>query len=381
MADHGLQTRSIHAGEAPDPSTGAHGVPIYQNATYAFNSYAGLESWRQGTPHFMYARESNPTVRCLELKLANLEGAEDAVATGNGMAAISGVLLFLLAGGGHLVASSDMYAVTKELVQYDFPQFGIPVSLVDFADLEAVAAAITPQTRAIFCEPFTNPLLKVVDLPALARLAGDAGVPLVVDNTFVSPAALRPLEHGATVVVHSATKYLSGHGNVLGGVVCGPKPLVAGTRGLLTRLGGTMSAFAAWVLLHGVKTLPLRVERHSANALAIAELLESHPAVATVHYPGLPSHPGHEIASRLTGGAYGGMMAIELAGGPAAVGPFVDALKLPTMAVSLGDVGSLIWPLAGTGVLRLSVGLEDLADLQADFRRALDATLAFPSAH
>jgi methionine-gamma-lyase len=367
----GLSTRSIHAGEAPDPSTGAHGVPIYQNATFAFRSYEGVEAWREGAPHYLYARDGNPTVRCLELKLANLEGAEDAVATGTGMAAISATLLHLLAGGGHLVASGDVYAVTKEFLQRDLPAFGATVTFADFTDAGAVEATITPQTRALFCEPFSNPLLKVAALPAIAGLAAERSIPLVVDNTFLSPALLRPLEHGATVVLHSATKYLSGHGNVLGGVICGSKAMVTEIRGLLSRLGGTMGAFPAWVLLHGAKTLPMRAEWHSANALALAKLLAAHPAVAAVHYPGLATHPRHEIACQLVGDRYGGMLAFELVGGEEAVGPFLDALELPTIAVSLGDVSTLIWPIAGRGVLRLSVGLEDVVDLEADFSNAL----------
>lgn len=375
----GLNTRSIHAGEAPDPSTGANGVPIYQNATFAFRSYQGVEAWRDGVPHYLYARDGNPTVRCLELKLADLEGTEDAVATATGMAAISATLLHLVAGGGHLVASTDIYAVTKELLRNDLPSFGATVDLVDFTDLAAVEATITAETRALFCEPFSNPLLKVSDLDALGSLATRRGIPLIVDNTFLSPALLRPVEHGATIVVHSATKYLSGHGNVLGGVVCGPRSTVTAIRGLLSRLGGTMGAFPAWLLLSGAKTLPLRVDRHSTNAAAVARLLAAHPAVTTVHYPGLPTHPQHDIARRLVGERFGGMLAFELAGGEAAVGPFLDALKIPAIAVSLGDCGTLIWPLAGTGRLRLSVGLEDLVDLERDFANAL--TLSAKPAH
>jgi methionine-gamma-lyase len=368
----GLSTRSIHAGEAPDPSTGAHGVPIYQNATFAFRSFEGLEAWREGAPHFLYARDGSPTVRCLELKLADLEGTEDAVATGTGMAAISGALLHLLGGGGHLVASGDVYAVTKEFLQRDLPAFGATVTLTDFSDAAAVKDAITPQTRALFCEPFSNPLLKVADLPAIAQLAEERSIPLVVDNTFLSPALFRPVELGATVIVHSATKYLSGHGNALGGVICGPKAIVREIRGLLSRLGGTMGAFAGWVLLHGVKTLPMRMERHSVHALDLAELLAAHPAVATLHYPGLPAHLGHSIARQLVGDRFGGMLTFELDGGEAALRPFLNRLELATIAVSLGDVSTLIWPIAGSGMLRLSVGLEDLADLETDFCHALD---------
>jgi cystathionine beta-lyase/cystathionine gamma-synthase len=346
-------------------------VPIYQNATFAFPSFEGLEAWREGAPHFLYARDSNPTVRCLELKLANIEGTEDAVATGTGMAAISGTLLHLLADGGHLVASSDVYAVTKEFLQRDLTAFGASVTFADFSDAVSVAAAITPRTTALFCEPFSNPLLKIADLPAIAALAHEKSIPLVVDNTFLSPALFRPAEHGATIVVHSATKYLSGHGNALGGVICGPKAIVSNIRGLLSRLGGTMSAFAAWVLLHGAKTLPLRMERHSVHALLLAELLAAHPAVAAVHYSGLATHPGHAIARHLVEGQFGGMLAFELAGGENAARRYLNALELPTIAVSLGDVSTLIWPIAGTSVMRLSVGLEDFRDLEADFRNAL----------
>lgn len=366
---HGLGTRSIHAGEAPDPVFSAHGVPIYQNATFKFGSYDHVQAWRDGSPHYLYARESNPTVRSLELKIADLEGAENAVATATGMAAISTTLIHLTA-GGHLVASEDVYAVTKEFLTQDLPGFGTLVTLVDFSDTAAVDAAITPETRALFTESFSNPLLKVTDLPALGELADRHKIPLVVDNTFLSPALLRPLELGATIVLHSATKYLSGHGNALGGVISGSRRHISAIRRQLTRLGGTMSAFSAWVLVSGVKTLPLRVERHSANAAALAALLVNHPAVATVHYPGLASHAHHARARSLVGDQFGGMLAFQLAGGESAVGPFLNALTLPTIAVSLGDVGSLIWPI-GDGVLRLSVGLEDVSDLEVDLRDAL----------
>lgn len=372
MSPHyGLGTRSIHAGEAPDPSTGAHGVPIYQNATYAFRSYEGLEAWRDGAPHFLYARESNPTVRCLELKLADLEGAEDTVATATGMAAISTTLLHLLKGGGHLIASTDLYTVTKEFLLQDVAHFGATVDLVDCTDLPAVEAAITPNTRAIFTESFSNPLLRVVDLPALAEISHRVGAHLVVDNTFLSPALLRPLEHGVDIVVHSATKYLSGHGNVLGGIICGKRDTIGAVRGLLSRLGGAMSPFSAWLLLAGIKTLPLRLERHSANASSLARLLAVHPAVAVVHYPGLPRHPQYAVAQRLVGNRFGGMLSFGLAGGDATTRGFLGALKLPTIAVSLGDTATLIWPLAGTTLIRLSVGLEDWVDLEADFGQAL----------
>lgn len=372
-SDYGFGTRSIHAGEAPDPSTGAHGVPIYQNATYGFDSYESLEAWRNGAPHFLYSRASNPTVQCLELKLANLEGAECAVATASGMAAISATLLHLLAGGGHLVSADDLYGESKEFFLDDLPRFGARVDLVDFTDLAAVEAAITPATRALFTEAFSNPMLNVIDLRPLGELAKRHGIPLVVDNTLLSPALLRPLEHGADIVVHSATKYLSGHGNILGGIVCGAADTVTEIAGLLSRLGGPMSPFNAWLLLAGIKTLPLRMERHSANAAALAAIIDAHPAVEKIHYPGLPGHPNHDVARRLVDGCFGGMMSFALRGPEHLIGRFLDALDLPTLAVSLGDTSTLIWPVTGGNLIRLSVGLEDIADLKADFAGALAA--------
>ena len=370
-ATYGIGTRSIHAGEAPDPTTGAHGVPIYQNATYAFPSYERVEAWHDGSPHFHYAREGNPTVRCLELKLANLEGAEAAVVTATGMAAISVALLHLLGEGGHLVASQDLYGTTKALLCDDLPRFGATVSQVDCCDIAAVEAAINSQTRAILIETFSNPRLRVADLDTLGEVAQRHGLTLVVDNTFLSPVLLRPLEHGADIVIHSATKYLSGHGNVLGGVICGARSQIAEMSGLVSRLGGAMSPFSAWLLLSGIKTLPLRVERHSVNALALAELLEAHPAVDTVHYPGLGSHPQHEVARNLVGDRFGGMLSFSMRGGDAAIRQLLGALEIPTIAVSLGDTATLIWPLVGSNLVRVSVGLEDWVDLEADFAHAL----------
>ena len=372
----GFDTRSVHAGEAPDPSTGAHGVPMYQNATYAFRSYDQLEASRAGrAPHFLYAPRGNPTVRSLELKLADLEGTEAAVATASGMAAVAATLLHLLGNGGHVVASADLYEQTALFLTEDLPSLGGAATLVDAGDLDAVTAAIGPATRAVYVEPFSNPRLRVADVPALAAVAHRHDLPLVVDNTFLSPALLRPVEHGADLVIHSATKYLSGHGQVQGGVVCGRREAVAGIGRTLLRLGGAMSPFAAWMLLAGVKTLPLRMARHGANADHLARLLAAHRAVCHVDYPGLPDHPGHATARRLVGAGedrFGGMLSFSLRGGSAGIGPFLDALKLCTLAVSLGECGTLIWPFACTDLIRLSVGIEDPADLATDLLRGLD---------
>jgi len=372
VPDYQIGTRCIHAGEAPDPSTGAHGVPIYQNATFGFRSYEGVEAWRKGAPHFLYAREGNPTVRSLELKLANLEGAEDAVATATGMAAISATLLHLLKDGGRLLASTDLYAVTRDFLLQDLGHLGVQVTFVDFTNIAQVEHELSNGCTVLFTEVFSNPLLKVVDLAGLARLARSHGATLVVDNTFLSPILLRPLDFGAGIVIHSTTKYLSGHGNVLGGVIAGNRDLIGGIRGFVTRSGASMSAVDAWLLLSGIKTLALRIERHSENAAALANLLHRDASVRAVHYPGLPDHSGADLAAQMTGDRFGGMLAVELRN-EQAVRSFINELRLATIAVSLGDTATLVWPLAGTNQIRISTGLEEWPDLEADFARALSA--------
>jgi len=374
--DRGFGTRCIHAGEAPDPTTGAHGVPIYQNVTFAFETYSQVESMRSGErPHFTYSPRGNPTVRCLEAKLANLEGAESAVALNSGMAAISGVLLSV-ADGGHIIASDQLYDLTRSFLENELPRFGGSVSFVDLSDRGAIEAAITTSTRAIYAEPFSNPLLKVTDVRVLSEITRQRNLTLIVDNTFLSPALLRPIELGADLVIHSATKYLSGNGQVQGGVVSGSRELVDPVRERSLLLGTAMSPFSAWVLLSGVHTLPLRMSRHSENASSLARLLHTHPAVQEVNYPGLPSHAGHHLATDIVGAGEdrsGGMISFMLHGGRGAVAAFVDALELCTIAVSLGDSSTLVWPWHDGDLIRVSTGLEDHHDLQRDFKQALSA--------
>ena len=375
----GFGTRCIHAGEAPDPTTGAHGVPLYQNVTFAFETNGQVEAMRSGErPHFTYSPRGNPTVRCLELKIADLEGTEASVAMSSGMAAVSSVLLTLLANGGHLVASDQLYDLTSDFLRDDLPALGGSTSFVDLSDTDAIREAITPQTRAIYVEAFSNPLLRVSDIRVLARIAAENDLVLVVDNTFLSPALLRPVALGADVVLHSATKYLSGNGQVQGGVVSGPRRLIDSIRSRALHLGAAMSPFAAWLLLAGIHTLPLRMERHSENASRLANVLAAHPAVAEVHYPGLSSDPGHTLAASLLGAGqhhFGGMIAFTLAAGRDAMGPFLDALELCTIAVSLGDSSTLVWPWPCGNMIRISTGLEDFADLEADIVRALNAVV------
>jgi cystathionine beta-lyase/cystathionine gamma-synthase len=375
----GFGTRCIHAGEAPDPTTGAHGVPLYQNVTFAFETNGQVEAMRSGErPHFTYSPRGNPTVRCLELKIADLEGTEASVAMSSGMAAVSSVLLTLLANGGHLVASDQLYDLTSDFLRDDLPALGGSTSFVDLSDSDAIREAITPQTRAIYVEAFSNPLLRVSDIRVLARIAAENDLVLVVDNTFLSPALLRPVAVGADVVLHSATKYLSGNGQVQGGVVSGPRRLIDSIRSRALHLGAAMSPFAAWLLLAGIHTLPLRMERHSENASRLANVLAAHPAVAEVHYPGLSSDPGHTLAASLLGAGqhhFGGMIAFTLAAGRDAMSPFLDALELCTIAVSLGDSSTLVWPWPCGNMIRISTGLEDFADLEADIVRALNAVV------
>jgi methionine-gamma-lyase len=374
--DAGFATRCIHAGEAADPTTGAHGVPLYQNVTFAFETNGQVEDMRSGRRrHFTYTARANPTVRCLEVKLASLEGTATAVAFSSGMAAISGTLLSLVADGGHVVASDQLYDLSVDFLKYDLPAFGASATFVDMADSAAIEAAITPQTRLIYAEIFSNPLLRVVDPRLLAGIAHDRGLLCVIDNTFLSPALLRPADLGADIVIHSATKYLSGNGQVQGGVASGSRSLMEPIQARALHLGTAMSPFAAWLLLSGIHTLPLRIARHCQNAYRLASRLDGHPAVRTVHYPGLPADPGHALASALLGSGedrFGGMMSVALSGGRDAFSAFVDALRLCTIAVSLGDCSTLVWPWHCDDIIRFSVGLEDFEDLQHDVLRALD---------
>jgi methionine-gamma-lyase len=368
-----FDTRAIHAGEAPDPVTGAHGVPLYQNSTFAFRSFEQVEAYKSGVvPHYDYTRDGNPTVRCFELKMADLEGAAEATTAATGMAAITATLGEVLGTDGHLVVADNVYHYTGEFLHIDVPAMGGCVTQVQIGDLDAVEAAIRENTRAIYCETFSNPLMHVANLPALAEIAHRHGAILIVDNTFLSPALLRPLELGADIVIHSATKYLAGSGQVMGGVVAGNCDWIAKIRNRLVRQGGTMSPFAAWMLLAGVKTLPLRIERHSSNAAVLADRLAGDESVEIVYFPGLPSHPGHDVAERMTGGRYGGLFTFRMRGDEAAARAFVNALKLCTLALSLGEPSTLVWPL-GDGAIRIAVGLEDPGDLLADVETGLAA--------
>ncbi|WP_216323901.1 trans-sulfuration enzyme family protein [Deinococcus aestuarii] len=383
----GFRTRAVHAGHGLDPVTGAHAVPIYATSTFGYGSaergarlFAGEE---QG---YFYSRLSNPTVRAFEEKVASLEGAEDAVAFGSGMGAASAVALTLLASGDEVAFVGPLYGGTEGLLRDILGRFGVTVR--EAGDLEALRAAVNDRTRLVWLETPTNPTLKVLDLRAAAEVAHAAGALVVVDNTFATPYLTRPLEHGADLVMHSATKYLGGHGDVIAGVVAARAELVAELRlHGLRHVGSVLGPQGAALLLRGLKTLPLRMEAHCANAAALAEALQGHPALRALHYPGLPTHPGHAVAARQMR-AFGGLLSLDLGTREAAFA-FLDGLRLFTQAVSLGDVESLSCHPGSTthhllgeetlarqgvtpGLVRLSVGIEDAEDLIADVRAALE---------
>ncbi|MEX2549327.1 MAG: cystathionine gamma-synthase [Nitriliruptoraceae bacterium] len=375
---HGFATRAIHAGQDPESVTGAVTVPIFQTSTFAqpaVGQHTGYE----------YARTGNPTRTALETALAALEGAERAVCFASGLAAEDAVFR-LLSPGDHVIMADDVYGGTWRQVAQVHTRFGLEVSAVDLSDLDAVAAAVRPTTRLVWAETPSNPLLKILDLAALAELAHAHGARLVADNTFATPALQRPLEHGADVVVHSTTKYLGGHSDVVGGAVCTDAATAEELAFLQNAVGAVPGPFDAWLTLRGVKTLEVRMERHSSNAARIAAFLADHPAVSGVAYPGLASHPGHELAARQMSD-FGGMVSFRVAAGRQAAIDIAEATELFFLAESLGGVESLIEhpgvmthaSVAGTALevpddlLRLSVGIESIADLLADLDHALRA--------
>jgi methionine-gamma-lyase len=373
----GFATRAIHAGERPDPVTHAHATPIYATATFAFDTAAEKEdavdralAWDPTA--FFYSRTGNPTNRALEEKIASLEGAEDAVVSSSGMAAVSATLFAHLGAGDHVVVGDELFVISRVLLDEDFPRRGIGVTSVDMTDPAAVEGAITPATRALFMETSSNPRLRIADLGALAAIARRHGLLFIADNTFLGPALLRPIEHGADLVLHAATKYLSGHGDVVSGVVSGRKELIDPIRMQTDTRGQAASPFSSFLVLRGVRTLPLRSRAASDNALQIARFLEGHDKVDWVRYPGLASHPDHAIAGRQLGDRFGAMVTFQPRGGVEGMAAFTDNLALCDIGVSLGDIFTLVYPQPKRGgLVRLSIGCEDVDDLIADFELGL----------
>ncbi|WP_293179671.1 PLP-dependent aspartate aminotransferase family protein [Oceanithermus sp.] len=381
-----FRTRALHAGSRPDPTTGAHVTPVFRTSTFAYGSFdRGARMFAGEEPGYVYTRIGNPTVRVFEEKVASLEGAEDAVAFASGMAAIAALTLTFLQPGDELAFLGPLYGGTEGLFLETLTRFGVQVR--DVSE-EPPSAWVSPRTRMLYVETPTNPTLRIHDLEQVGRIGRERGVLTVADNTFATPYLTRPLEFGLDVVLHSATKYLGGHGDAIGGVVAGSAERMQELRMHgLRHVGGAMSPEDAFLFMRGVKTLALRMEAHCDGAEAVAGFLEEHPAVARVHYPGLPHHPGHEIAARQMD-RYGGMVALELHGGFEAARVFLDGLELFTQAVSLGDVESLATHPASTthellppevlerqgitpGLVRLSVGIEDPRDLVEDLEQAL----------
>lgn len=388
--DHGFATRSIHAGQEFDPTTGAIIPPIYQTSTFVQDGVGGL---RGG---YEYSRSANPTRTALETQLAALEGAKHGFSFASGLAAEDALIRTALRPGDHIVIGNDVYGGTYRLINRVHGAWGIEHTVVDLGDLAAVEAAIIPgRTKLLWVETPSNPLMKISDIAALAALAHRHEVLSVVDNTFASPALQQPLSLGADIVVHSTTKYLGGHSDVLGGAVIMNDDELAEQLGFVQFAAGAVSApLDAWLTTRGIKTLAVRMRQHSANAQAIAEFLDGHAAVERVYYPGLESHPGHELAARQMSG-FGGMLSLALVGGPAAATRLVEKTKLFALAESLGGVESLIGlpaqmthaSVKGTelavpeNVVRLSVGIEDVADLIADLDRALAKVLKASAKH
>ncbi len=368
---HGFSTVAIHAGEGPDSVTNAHNTPIYQTSTYAFETLDAKQLAAESNGHF-YTRNSNPTTRALETKIAALEGAEAALAGASGMAVISATLMTLLHQGDHVVYSSEVYHYALEFFEQRAEHYGIDATAVDITDLDAVRAAIRPETKVLYCEFLSNPRIQVADIPELVKIARANNLKVVVDNTFTSPYLFRPIEHGVDLSLHSATKYLCGHGDAIAGTVAGSAELIQEIHDTLVIFGSCISPFNSWLILRGMRTLDMRMERHCANAQALAEFLDRQPEVSNVNYAGLASHPGHEIAAELMGGRFGGMLSFTVPDTDYA-NQFANALNLADHGVSLGDVFTLVWPNREDPLVRVSVGCETGADLVADFEQAFES--------
>jgi methionine-gamma-lyase len=392
----GDQTRAVHAGEFPDPLTGASAPNLVMSTTFVVGADTGFSVEEMGEDDpFIYTRWGNPTIRQMEEKIAVLEEAETAVAFASGMSAATALLLHTLRAGDRAVLSDVTYAAVAEATNELLPGLGIGVTKVDTSDLDALAAAVKPGVKLVYIETPCNPLLRLTDIGAAAEIAHRAGARLAVDSTFATPISTKPLRIGADFVIHSLTKYMGGHGDALGGILLGRAvDLVPLRRKTSIRLGGTLSPFNAWLVMRGLSTLPLRMRAHEENALKVARWLETNPKVTKVIYPGLPSHPQHDLAKRQMKN-FSGMIGFQTAEGKETARRLAERLRIIHYAVSLGHHRSLIFYLhteellatsfkfatrkqldswrtfAGDGMFRLSVGLEDADDLIADLERAL----------
>ncbi len=423
---HKFDTLAIHAGYSPDPTTKAVAVPIYQTTSYAFdNTQHGADLFDLKVPGNIYTRIMNPTTDVLEQRVAALEGGVAALAVASGMTAITYAIQTIAQAGDNIVSTSKLYGGTYNLFAHTFPRQGLEVRFAAHDDVAAIEALIDDKTKAVFCETIGNPAGNIVDIEAIAQAAHRHGVPLIVDNTVASPALCRPFEWGADIVVHALTKYMGGHGNSIAGIVVdggtfpwaehkdrfpmlnepdpsyhgvvyteafGPAAFIGRCRVVpLRNTGGALSPFNAFLILQGIETLALRMERHNSNALAVAKFLEAHPDVAWVNYAGLESHPEHALARKYTGGLPASILSFGIKGGFAAGAKFIDALQLILRLVNIGDAKSLAChpastthrqlspeELASAGVgedmVRLSIGIEHIDDILADLDQALAAS-------
>jgi cystathionine gamma-synthase len=383
-------TQAVHAGEPRTHAFSALTHPVVQTATYSFANTAELVAYMEGhIEREEYGRYGNPSVRAVELKLAELEGVEDAVAFGSGMAAMTSAILALVKSDSHVVLFADCYRRTRQFVIGFLSRFGVSHTLVPAGDLDALEAAMTDKTRLVISEMPTNPYQTCVDLARLGSICKKHRAKSLIDSTFATPINLRPAEYGIDLIVHSATKYLAGHNDVLAGVVAGQAGLVGLVRDLRHVFGAMLDPHAAYLVLRGMKTLGLRVAQQNKSALTLAQMLESHPRVKRVWYPGLASHPHHAIAARQMSG-FGGVVTFEVDSDLAGTGRFIDAMKIPRIAPSLGGVESLVEQPAlmsyfelsteereavgiRNNLVRYAVGIEDTAQLVADVQQAFSA--------
>ena len=389
-----LSTRAVHAGEARDKPHHALTVPIVQSSTFTFADTADLVEHMQahlngGTERVEYGRYGNPTVAAVERKLADLDSGEAALLFSSGMAAVTTTLFSLLSAGAHVVMTDDCYRRTRQFVTQFLARYDVQATQVPVGDYEVLEGAIRPNTRLVLSESPTNPYLRVVDVPRLVEIARRHGLKTVIDSTFATPINQRPLEFGVDLVIHSATKYLGGHNDLLAGVVVGSRKMIGDLRETQGMMGAICDPNAAYLLLRGLKTLELRVLRHNETGLKVARFLEGHPKIRRVHYPGLPSHPNHSTARQQMSG-FGGVVSFEVDADLETTGRFVDALRIPYIGPSLGGVESLVVHVAqatyyglsseeraaigiSDTLVRLAVGLEDAGDLIADLDQALAA--------
>ena len=392
---NGFATRAIHTGYDPMAHEGALTPPLHLTSTFAFDSVEqGAAIFPGEKPGYFYSRISNPTLDLLERRCADLEGAEAGLALASGMGAICSVLWTFLAPGDEIITDKTLYGCTFAFMRHGLTKFGITITYADLTDPAALRAALSPKTRLVYFETPANPNMRLVNIAAISSIAKAHGAKVIVDNTYATPVVTRPIELGADIVVHSATKYMGGHGDVVGGIAAGRADDIAQVRvfGMKDMTGAVMAPFNAMLVLRGLKTLKLRVERHCLSAMATARMLERHPAVEKVHYPGLESFPQHALAVRQMPG-FGAMIAFELKGGLAAGRAMMNRLQLIRRAVSLGDTESLIpHPASMTqstytpeeravhgiaeGLIRLSVGLEEVEDIIADLTQALERPAA-----